>query len=123
MEATPHTPAVERVVFAASSIATHVARGQTPPEKELFVFSAAVVQSATDDDGAALEVGIDSAAALLEQLPDGVVWDECRGHLKAVMEFAWLLQPIPGAVEAGACERAKSPTALGPDQDRGEPRP
>jgi hypothetical protein len=107
VKATSRTPSAERVVLAAASIAAYISRFQIPPGKELFVFSAAVVQGAANDDREALEVGIDSAAALLEQLPGGAAWGVCRGHLKATMEFAWLLlrNPPRNLLEEGSAAR------------------
>jgi hypothetical protein len=96
VEVPPCSAAAKRVVLAASSIAAHIGRRQEPPAKDLFVLSAAVVRAATNDDRLGLEYGLDSAAGLLEQLPDGEAWSGCRGHLNAVIEFAWLLLQASG---------------------------
>lgn len=80
------------MILSATRVAAYVARGRVPPARELFVLSAAVVEGARREDVPALELGLDSAAALLENLPPEGAWDACRGHLNAIMEFAWLLR-------------------------------
>lgn len=78
-------------MLAASSIAATLAREQLPAAKDLFVLSAAVIDGARAGDAVALEVSIDSVAALVDEIPDGPAWGGCRGYLNATREFAWLL--------------------------------
>lgn len=86
----PDSLAARRVMLAASKIAGYLAAGRLPACEDLFVLSATVVDSAKAEDLHALELSIDAVVALLQQLPGGGIWEGCRGHLNAVMEFAWL---------------------------------
>lgn len=79
------------MLLVASSIAAHIARAEVPAAKDLFLLSAAVVEGAKAHDPQALELSIDSVTALRQQLPTGDIWEGCRGHLDATIQFAWLL--------------------------------
>lgn len=91
MRAPRSSPAADRLTFSAARIATHVAAGRVPPERDLFLLSAAVVECAAARDLEVVQLGLDGAAALLDGAPDGSTWDSYRGHLKATLQFAWLL--------------------------------
>lgn len=81
----------EHVARASGRIASRVARGEIPSAKELFLLTAAVVERSHNKDRQALKLGLDNVVALLDGLPSEPAWDGCRGHLRATMEFAWLL--------------------------------
>lgn len=98
------SPSADHVTLSAARIATHVAAGRVPPERELFLLSAAVVESAAASDLEVVQLGLDGAAALLDAAPDGPNWDSYRGHLNATLQFAWLL------LRAGA-RRPEDPAA------------
>ena len=83
--------AAARVALAASRIAVYLTDGRLPPEKDLFVLSAAVVHAGRAGDPSALRAAVDSARALLEVRPHDACAEYCRGYLNATAEFAWLL--------------------------------
>jgi hypothetical protein len=92
VEAIPRSAAAERVLLAASIIAAEISQGHTPAGKDLFLLSAAVVEGGNAGDLDALETSIESIKVLIQQILYGGIWEGCRGHLDATMQFAWLLR-------------------------------
>jgi hypothetical protein len=84
------------VLLSAARIAACVAEGRVPPSRELFVLAAAVAEAARQGDSDALQMGVESSAALLDGLPSDGAWQGCRGHVNATMQFAWLLLRMHG---------------------------
>lgn len=85
------TPSTERVALIAARLRGHIGRGEIPSPKELFLLSAAVVEGARRDDLVAIKLAFDSVAGLLATIPQDGSWDACRGQLRAIMGFTWLL--------------------------------
>jgi hypothetical protein len=91
VEALVRTATAEHVAFTSARLAGHIGRGEIPSPKELFLLSAAVVEGARREDLTAIKLAFDSVAGLLDSVPHEDAWDACRGHLRAIMGFAWLL--------------------------------
>lgn len=85
------TAAAEHVALTVARLANRIGRGEIPSPKELFILSAAVVEGARREDLAAIKLAFDSVAALLDSVPHEDAWDACRGQLRAIMGFTWLL--------------------------------
>ena len=79
------------VLLSAARIAACVAEGRVARSRELFALAAAVAEAARQGDLDALQIGVESSAALHDGLPRDGTWEECRGHVNATMQFAWLL--------------------------------
>jgi hypothetical protein len=85
------TSAVHHVLLCSARIAEGVAHGRVPDGRALFLLAAAVVDAASHEDLHAVELGLSVAVGLRKTIPPDAKWKECRGHLEATMEFAWLL--------------------------------
>jgi hypothetical protein len=85
------TATAQHVAFTSARLAGHIGRGEIPSPKELFLLSAAVVEGARREDLTAIKLAFDSVAGLLDSVPHESAWDACRGQLRAIMGFAWLL--------------------------------
>jgi hypothetical protein len=90
VSAVPKTVA-DRVMLASARLAGHIGRGKVPSTKDLFLLSAALVESAKQKDEGAVQLTLESVMGLLDSVPMDGAWDSCRGHLTATMGFAWLL--------------------------------
>jgi hypothetical protein len=91
MESFSRTQAADHVILASARLAGHIGRGEAPPPKDLFLLLAALVEGAKQEDRRTIELALDGVAGLLDGVPQERTWDWCRGHLKATMDFAWLL--------------------------------
>jgi hypothetical protein len=98
----PRTAAANHLILSSARIAADVDGRRIPRGEDLFLLSAALVDSARHRDAQAIELGLESAAALLESLPLSEPWDVCRGYLRSTMEFAWLLLRQASSGEASA---------------------
>ena len=87
----PRTVAAHHVVLSSARIASQIDDRQVPRGEDLFLLSAALVESARCRDAHAIELGLESAASLLDNLPPTASWDACRGYLGSTVELAWLL--------------------------------
>lgn len=104
--ATPaRTSAAHHVLLCSARIAKGIAHGRIPVGRDLFLLEAAIVDASNEEDVYAVELGLDGAARLLKSIPAEGKWEECRGHLAATMEFAWLLlrkEPTGHALRRGS---------------------
>lgn len=75
-------------------------RERVPEPRQLFGLSVAVVESA--DNLTALDLAVEACTALLEELSPDSSWEQCRGQLETIREFAWLLGRTQTSSDMGA---------------------